>query len=603
VDVRGAQSALHNTGPMKRIHTFSLGAILAASVLAGAAACAPGDGDDVGSAEQANTEDLALAKSIVDLLGGPEGKCKSCHAVTAGKIRDWGNALSAIEAACFTPENLTDAQRVNCLRTNPSDPTSSFRAHKLGLYATAARHQSFEDLFEGAFPAETWSAEYATFTQRVSMPRGGGQPLTPAQFARVKKWVLRGMPQLDQAFGGGDAGADASASPECVPSTTPALAGHLAAMKTAGWGARLADEATPMFDCGSATNPLSCLASRPDETATFGAPGIAQKLRGLYAQPLSSHYWVRSSADGRYVGFGMNDSAKIVDLGKPVTAPAIAVDADYDPLFLPSNDGFAFAGSSDDDSIRVCRQSLLADVANAAAPSISLTEAKCARIGNKVYQSIGSALEGGRYFVTWGAHTNDDGGHAITTQLPANFGAMAKTTFTPMVNDGQSYLAQAPVVVTLPNEGDMMLSPSSLLAATRFGDATKSKGYRIRFIKSAQQGGDAGLSIQTPLAAEICLPGQKIGFSFDERFVVTHQYVDLSDAEQAAAGLAAGSSNIVLVDLATGKQVRLTKSGAGQFALYPHFRADGWLYFIVRDMNTSTESVIASDAAIRMSTP
>ena len=78
---------------------------------------------------------------------------------------------------------------------------------------------------------------------------------------------------------------------------------------------------------------------------------------------------------------------------------------------------------------------------------------------------------------------------------------------------------------------------------------------------------------------------------------MTHQYVDHTVADEAS--LPAGSSNIVMVDLLTGQYTRITTTKAGQFALYPHFRGDGWLYFIVRDMNANTEYVVASDAAIR----
>jgi hypothetical protein len=38
--------------------------------------------------------------------------------------------------------------------------------------------------------------------------------------------------------------------------------------------------------------------------------------------------------------------------------------------------------------------------------------------------------------------------------------------------------------------------------------------------------------------------------------------------------------------------------GPGQYALYPHFRSDGWMYFLVRTLGTTAEHVIASDAAL-----
>jgi len=36
----------------------------------------------------------------------------------------------------------------------------------------------------------------------------------------------------------------------------------------------------------------------------------------------------------------------------------------------------------------------------------------------------------------------------------------------------------------------------------------------------------------------------------------------------------------------------------GQYALYPHFRSDGWIYFLVRDKNNGKEHAVASDAAL-----
>ena len=36
----------------------------------------------------------------------------------------------------------------------------------------------------------------------------------------------------------------------------------------------------------------------------------------------------------------------------------------------------------------------------------------------------------------------------------------------------------------------------------------------------------------------------------------------------------------------------------GQFALFPHFRSDGWIYAQVRDANASREYTIATDSAL-----
>ncbi len=55
-----------------------------------------------------------------------------------------------------------------------------------------------------------------------------------------------------------------------------------------------------------------------------------------------------------------------------------------------------------------------------------------------------------------------------------------------------------------------------------------------------------------------------------------------------------------MLDLLTGVSTRVTTMGPGQYALYPHFRNDGWIYFLVRTLGTTNETVVASDAAFLM---
>jgi hypothetical protein len=54
-----------------------------------------------------------------------------------------------------------------------------------------------------------------------------------------------------------------------------------------------------------------------------------------------------------------------------------------------------------------------------------------------------------------------------------------------------------------------------------------------------------------------------------------------------------------VADFVTGKKVRITKMGPGQFALFPHYRSDGWLYFLVVDHNTNKYYAVASDWSVR----
>jgi hypothetical protein len=36
----------------------------------------------------------------------------------------------------------------------------------------------------------------------------------------------------------------------------------------------------------------------------------------------------------------------------------------------------------------------------------------------------------------------------------------------------------------------------------------------------------------------------------------------------------------------------------GQYALFPHFRSDNWIYAQIRDTNAAHEYTVASDAAL-----
>ena len=104
------------------------------------------------------------------------------------------------------------------------------------------------------------------------------------------------------------------------------------------------------------------------------------------------------------------------------------------------------------------------------------------------------------------------------------------------------------------------------------------------------------------------MKGAKPSISFDEKYFVTHHYVGPNDwqelgfssAEDATFKemLEKGTANIVLVNMVTGGKTRLTNMKPGQYAIFPHWRSDGWIYFLVRDKNTNKEYVVASDAAL-----
>jgi len=115
------------------------------------------------------------------------------------------------------------------------------------------------------------------------------------------------------------------------------------------------------------------------------------------------------------------------------------------------------------------------------------------------------------------------------------------------------------------------------------GPADRQLGYVLREVDATFDG--TSYTITTPELARYCVTGGKPAFSYDERWLAFHHY-------------SGGTANLYLIELATGVAVQITNLGPGQYALYPHFRSDGWLYAQVRDMTTGHEYTIASDAAL-----
>jgi hypothetical protein len=565
---------------------------LAAGALS-AFGCSTSSGEAAETAGSALDSDMTLARAAVTAIAGTNARCNTCHTAGKDEIVRWGTAMKVIEETCLSSSlTLTPAEKVACLRSAGDEAEPQYSASKLGLYSAAAALPELEDVFKAAFPDDA-QAQYDAFKEQAGMPAFGAPGLSAAEFAKVKEWVLRGMPQLDAVMS--EPGAI-----RCVPKTTPELASHMERLKQEGWGARLAEASTPMANCGSATNAAECLKGFDDVTAELGPESTGQTLRLVRRLDFRTSFWVRSSADGRFTAFGGSPS-RIIDNDAPATTPPITADAPYDPGFFPNNDGFSYAGTRPG-GLRVCKQSVLLNAANGTTPAtrkITFTEAGCTQIINTVYQSVGAALDGSLFFMATGAHTNDAGG--ASGPLSASFGENAMTTMTPMFNDGTKYVKGAAVQVKIPHEGDQQMSPSNTLLITRFGQKAGFSGYRIRTVTptitpSTTPGGTPSVSVDMKEIGTICLQGGKPQMSFDERFVAVHQF---TDANANPAGFPAGTANIFMVDLKTGTQFQVTNMKAGQKALFPHWRADGWLYFLVKDANTGKESLVASDIALR----
>lgn len=183
-----------------------------------------------------------------------------------------------------------------------------------------------------------------------------------------------------------------------------------------------------------------------------------------------------------------------------------------------------------------------------------------------------------------------------------------------MMNTGTGFVPGRTTAVSQPYEGDTILSPSSLLILSRVaGPGATQLGFVLRKVNATPRATPgSGYDIETPEIARYCFNGGKPAFSYDERWLVLHHYIGGADAEELgftgptdpafAEYNDNGGANIFLVDLRTGTRTRITHMAPGQYALFPHFRSDGWIYFIVRTPGSRTEYVVASDAALVLGT-
>jgi hypothetical protein len=555
--------------------------VLAFSLLSTACLDNGSDGGGACASGRCDTPDQALAKQALQLLGanvdGTQQRCHDCHSLTRSNLRNWLSLTQTFKSSALAP-TVAALDGVNFLRADPTNADSQFMPSKLGVYAAAAHLDDLQNLFKNAYPpnvngnnATTWLRQWTKLKQTVSMPRGNFPKLTKDEFALIASWFDKGLPALEDVL------PEQQPPASCVENYSDALTAHVSAMKTQGWSSVNRDRNLSMYGCAGATDPRQCLSSNTDATTTSYGAGWAvpgSNLKVIRDLSFTTTFWTRSSPDGRFIAAG---GVKVVDLQQNVEIP---VEAAYDPGFFPDNSGFVFQGTPV--GAGFCNMSLLtSDPA-----SIHFNEPQCMGASIGLYQYLGASLNGGDYFVVSSQFDSDNGGHGSTTSDPAaTFGDDATITLTPMVFDGTKYGVGTPVKVPTAFEGDTALSPSTLLVAGRLAGPNGAQiGYVLRKINATKDAG--GYTVEAPEIARICVPGGKASFSLDERFLATHHYN------------ANGSSNIVLIDLLTHQSTTITNLNAGQYALYPHFRSDGWIYFLVRENNV--EHVIASDAALQI---
>jgi hypothetical protein len=581
--------------------------------------------------------DDALARQALALLGASavngNGVCKNCHSLGRPTISRWSQLTQTFKAACLSKPDLADQAAVDamlaCFRTQAGGD-GSFAPESFGIYAAAAKLPWFSYLFQHASGINNRQREQDSFVQQVGMPRSG-TPWTQAEFDIVAEWFERKVPKLLDLV-------PADSGEICEPGLDAAALGtHVQAMATAGWRARNAQLPLLNFGCTDGQTGSACLGGFPLASSEWEALGGA-KIRLLYDNSDSlSTYWSRVSADGRYIASGLRNpdddghNGQILDLSQsPVKV--IPGKFRYDATFFPDNSGFVVqqgggpdSGGSDtepsDGTVAAGETALTCNQSVLASDPTELTgdETQCKEITGRLglYQQLAASLDGSDYWVIHGSYTSDNGGldNPVLNNPSAAYEANSTITLTPLANLGNGYEAQPSVRVPTPRQGDPMLSPSGNLLVTRIKGAelnidedliaAEQAGYALYKLNKTQSGGNWSASLQD--LGRICVQGGKPTFSFDERWMVFHRYVVAQDATElgfpnaSAAGfgdyLERGSSNLYLVDLSSGAMHRLTNMPPGQFALFPHFRSDGWIYFVVRTL-AKNEYFVATDAAL-----
>jgi hypothetical protein len=530
-------------------------------------------------------DDQALATQALKLIGAnvsgaQTASCNSCHALTRQQIRYWRGLGDTAMASCFTDLTVQSPQSakemLDCMRLNPANGTSAFVTQKLGIYAAAGRLPWFDFTFKIAYGANA-PAELADFITMAAMPHGTTvTPFTQPQFDIVAEWFARGLPRLDESL------PEDPPPSTCNQSISADVATHVTAMATQGWRAINRDNMLAMYDCGTATDPKNCLADLPraaDQTdsATWDAGGSQIRILKTVTTYQSS-YWTRSSPDGRFVaqGGGAGSLGTVQDLQRGV---AVGVPAPYDPGFFPDNSGWMFQGNGNNS----CSMAVLTSLTGAA-NSLTMSEPGCTNLGEVgLYQHVGKVLGGGDYFAINGAFFSDNGGWFSSEDPGVNASSTTTANFTPMMFDGLTYVQKQNITVAQPFEGDAVLSPSARVELTRVAGPSGQLGYVLHKVNATATG--ATYTITTPEIARYCLAGGKPGFSYDERWIVYHHYT-------------ADRADLYLMDLRTGVPIQITHMGAGQYALFPHFRSDGWIYADVREPSQTRELLIASDAAL-----
>jgi hypothetical protein len=598
-----------------------------------AVACSSTTDDGSEASDSALTDD-ELASKALSIMGAKvpnaQQQCNRCHDVNQATLKKWSDDYT--KTLAFLSDNSKSVdERINYMRRDPADKTSTFAPAKLGFLAagshfgasasvdktrtpTTYKHaQILRKLFEGK------ADEYAKFRTNTLMPiEPEYDRLSAGEYNAIATWLDKGMPKVAQLI-------PEEARPTTCTDDFEQLKAHAIQIKSKSWASVNKDNRVPMFACDAGSKAIDCFkqqfrgkdifadANGKDYGKQWGQDGST--VRVLRELAYQTFYWTRTSADGRFVANGMSgggsDGAVIADLAAALDPAGpktrdIGASARYDPDFWPDNKGFMFQGTPNGGVY--CAQSLLT---NPATTKISFSEPQCSKLDTiGLYQTVGQRIGDNSvadHFVVNGKFASDNPGQtASDADLAPTFGPDAKAIIRVMFalgNDAESgYQVKQSVELNTPFEGDIMMSRSSTLLGARVAGEHGQLGYQVRQVNGTFA--NDGYRFTLKPIGRICMAGNKANFSFDERFLVTHHYLtraDFASDAEFAGYKEKGGSDIYMTDFVTGKKQRITHMKPGQFALFPHFRSDGWVMFMVRDASGATkkEVIAASDWAIR----
>ncbi len=586
--------------------------------------------ENVDESSASALSDDELAKAALTILGAPQTRdpnapsaCSftGCHSINPLTLRQWKEQLTS--ASSFLSGTASNEEKINYMRQDPRNPSTGFTPERIGLMAAGvhfalgaevnkerhpqayAQGQMFKSLFAGQ------DELYSEFRDEMLMPvLPEYARLSASEYELVLTWFKKGMPKLDDIM-------HEDRPTACVDDFAP-LKAHASAVKGSNWSAQNRSNRLAMFACPlDATSPTACFQQQRAGADVFASAANAEwskpwpqdgsTVRVLRELTSPNSFWLRSSADGRFAatGGGRNGGAQAIDLQASLDGGTrdIGLQASYDPDFWPDNKAFMFQGGT-----KFCAQSLLE---KASTSLVTFGEPECSNLGaaSGLYQTVGQQLGdnsiGDRY-ILYSIWAGDSGQYSASARdtVPRAGADSAINVYVAVakgndVVDGYKIFGDA-VKVATPYRGDTMMARSGKMLGSRVAGEHGALGYAIESLQSKIVAGHYRFDL-SPLG-KVCMRGNKANFSFDERFLATHHYnepADFGAGPEDADYRAKGSSDVWVADFVTGQKVRAVKMGPGQFALYAHFRSDGWLYFLVVDHNSGKYYVAASDWAVR----